>query len=110
PARRRATSPAFLLGPTGRLLAVHLPGSAEPPAIGVLVGAAVASVLRLPLSAIVLALLLTGGSAGAAPLIIVGVAVAYLTTLTLTERTRRHSPGIEQHHDVGDPAPPGNPA
>ena len=65
---------------------------------------------RLPLSSIVLALLLTGGSAGVAPLIIVGVAVAYLTTLALTERTRRHSPGIEQHHDVGDPAPPGNPA
>jgi len=109
-ARGGPTFPAIFLGLVGGLLALHLPGFAETPAIGVLVGAAVVSVLRLPLSSIVLALLLTGGSAGVAPLIIVGVAVAYLTTLAVTERTRRHSPGIEQHHDVGDPAPPGNPA
>jgi H+/Cl- antiporter ClcA len=109
-ARGGPTFPAIFLGLVGGLLALHLPGFAETPAIGVLVGAAVVSVLRLPLSSIVLALLLTGGNAGVAPLIIVGVAVAYLTTLALTERTRRHSPGIEQHHDVGDPAPPGNPA
>ena len=57
---------------------------------------AVVSVLRLPLSSIVLALLLTGGSAGVAPLIIVGVAVAYLVTLALAVRTRQH------HQDVAE--------
>jgi hypothetical protein len=45
-------------------------------------GAAVASVLRLPLSAVVLATLLTSkGGTGDEPLIIVGVVVAYLVTL-----------------------------
>lgn len=110
-ARGGPTFPAIFLGLVGGLLALHLPGFAETPAIGVLVGAAVVSVLRLPLSSIVLALLLTGGSAGVAPLIIVGVAVAYLTTLTLAGRTRRHSPGAEQHHhNVGDSARPGSTA
>ena len=52
------------------------------------IGAGVAAVLRLPLSAIVLALLLTSQSgAGAAPLVIVGVITAYLVSLAL-ERER----------------------
>ena len=102
------TFPAIFLGLVGGLLALHLPGFSETPAIGVLVGAAVVSVLRLPLSSIVLALLLTGGSAGVAPLIIVGVAVAYLTSLALAVRTRRPGSGVgRHHHDVADPAQPG---
>jgi len=63
-----------------------LPGLAQTPAIGVLVGAATVSVLRLPLSAIILALLITQAGAGVAPLIIVGVAVAYIATLLLSAR------------------------
>jgi H+/Cl- antiporter ClcA len=102
-ARGGPTFPAIFLGLVGGLLALHLPGFAETPAIGVLVGAAVVSVLRLPLSSIVLALLITGGSAGVAPLIIVGVAVAYLVTLALAVRTRQHSPSTRQHHhDVAE--------
>ena len=45
------------------------------------------SVLRLPLSAVVLAVVLTSKAGlGAGPLIIVGVVVAYLTTLGLSAR------------------------
>jgi Na+/proline symporter len=50
-------------------------------------GAAVTSVLRLPLSAVVLALVLTfSADPGAGPLIIVGVVAAYLMTLGLSAR------------------------
>jgi hypothetical protein len=46
--------------------------------------AVVVAVLRLPLSAVVLAVLLTAKSGpGAAPLVIAGVVVAYLTTVVL---------------------------
>ena len=104
-ARGGPTFPAIFLGLTGGLLAQHLPGFAETPAIGVLVGAAVVSVLRLPLSAIVLALLISGASAGGTPLIILAVAVAYLTTLALTATTRPHSPnaGPRHHGKAGKP-------
>ena len=96
-ARGGPTFPAIFLGVAGGLLASHLPGFAETPAVGVLVGAAVVSVLRLPLSAIVIALLVTQGGAGVAPLVIVGVAVAYIVVRTLDARFER---------DDAKPAPP----
>jgi H+/Cl- antiporter ClcA len=81
------TFPAIFLGAAAGLMASHLPGYALTPAIAVGIGAGVAAVLRLPLSAVVLALLLTAGSgAGSAPLVIVGVVVAYLTTLALSAK------------------------
>jgi H+/Cl- antiporter ClcA len=77
--------PALFLGATAGLLASHLPGFAATPAVAVGMGAAVVSVLGLPLSAVVLATLLTAESgAGASPLIIVGVVVAYLATRALS--------------------------
>jgi H+/Cl- antiporter ClcA len=85
-ARGGPTFPAMFLGVVAGLLAAHLPGFAETPAIGVLVGAACVAVLRLPLSSIILALIITQAGAGVAPLIIVGVAVAYLATLLLADR------------------------
>jgi hypothetical protein len=85
-ARGGPTFPAIFLGLLGGLLASHLPGFAETPAIGVLIGAGVVAVLRLPLSAIVLALLLTHAGAGVAPLVIVAVVVAYIGTLMLSAR------------------------
>ena len=51
-------------------------------------GAAVVSVLRLPLSATILALLVTQAGAGVAPLIIVGVVVAHIGTLAISARPR----------------------
>ena len=81
------TFPALFLGTVAGLLAGHLPGLSETPAVAVLVGATCASILRLPLSSVVIALLLTS-SAGLAvgPLIIVAVATAYITTELLAAR------------------------
>jgi len=79
------TFPALLLGTAGGIMASRLPGFALTPAVAVGMGAAVAAVLRLPLSAVVLATLLTAkGGTGAEPLIIVGVVVAYVLTLVLS--------------------------
>jgi H+/Cl- antiporter ClcA len=88
------TFPAIFLGAAAGMLASHLPGFELTPAVAVGLGAAVASVLRLPLSAVVLALLLTTGTGGgAAPLVIIGVVAAYLTTLAIS------APSPDQHAD-----------
>ena len=78
------TFPALFLGATAGLMAGQLPGYSITPAIAVGMAAAVAAVLRLPLSAIVIAALLTAGSgAGSEPLVIVGTIVAYMVGRTL---------------------------
>ena len=94
-ARGGPTFPGMFLGLVGGLMASHLPGLDETPAVAVLIGAAVVCVLRLPLSAVILALALTQGGGGVAPLIIVSVATAYIATLVLDDRQaqraeRRH--------------------
>ena len=79
------TFPALFIGAAAGVLASNLPGFALAGAVGVGMGAGIASVLRLPLSAVVLASVLTSkAGAGAGPLIIVGVVVAYLATIALT--------------------------
>ena len=86
------TFPALFLGAAGGILASHLAGFSLTPAVAVGMGAAVVSVLRLPLSAVVLATLLTTkAGTGDEPLIIVGVVVAYLVTLVLTKVMSRRS-------------------
>ena len=80
--------PALFLGTAAGLMAAQLPGFEATPAVAVCIGAAVVAILRLPLAAVILATLFTiQAGTGAMPLIIVGVAVAYLTTLLL-ERSR----------------------
>jgi H+/Cl- antiporter ClcA len=71
--------PAIFVGTVGGLLASHLPGFPEGAAIAVVMAATIAAVLRLPLAAVVIALLLTS-SAGLAvtPLIIVAAVVSYV--------------------------------
>ena len=79
------TFPAVFLGAAAGLLASHLPGFPVTPAVAVGMGAATAAVLKLPLSAIVLATLLTSkGGTGDEPLIIVGVVVAYIVALLMS--------------------------
>jgi len=79
--------PALFLGAAGGLMAAQLPGFELTPAVAVGLGASVASVLRLPLSAAALGVFLTiPAGAGSSPLIIVGVVLAYLTTLGLSAR------------------------
>ncbi len=78
------TFPALFIGAAAGVLASHLPGFDLTGAVAVGMGAGAVSVLRLPLSCVVLASLLVSKSgAGASPLIIVGVVVAYLVTIGL---------------------------
>jgi H+/Cl- antiporter ClcA len=78
------TFPAMFIGAAAGVLASHLPGFDITGAVGVGIGAGVVAVLRLPLTAVVLGVLLTSKSgAGTEPLIIVGVVVAYLATVVL---------------------------
>ena len=79
------TFPAIFLGVVAGLMAAHLPGYAETQAVAVLVGAACVSVLRLPLASVMIASLLCAKAGLAvAPLIVVAVVIAYLTTEALT--------------------------
>jgi len=85
--------PALFLGAAAGLMAGQLPGFEVTPAVAVCMGAAMAAVLRLPLSAVVLATLLTfEAGLGVGPLVIVAVVVAHLTTLALA-RPQQPEPG-----------------
>jgi H+/Cl- antiporter ClcA len=107
------TFPAIFLGAAAGVAASHLPGFALEPAVGVGIGAGTVAVLRLPLSAVVLATLLTVKSGtGDEPLIIVGVVVAYLVTLLVSPKPSGSSPptASEQTAEPGPPAAAGAPA
>ena len=79
------TFPAIFLGVVAGLMAAHLPGYAETQAVAVLVGAACVSVLRLPLSSLMIASLLCARAGLAVtPLVIVAVVVAYLASEGMT--------------------------
>ena len=102
------TFPAIFLGAAAGVAASHLPGFALEPAVGVGIGAGTVAVLRLPLSAVVLATLLTVKSGtGDEPLIIVGVVVAYLVTLLLSPKPSGSSApaASEQTAKPARPAP-----
>jgi hypothetical protein len=79
------TFPALFLGAAAGIMASHLPGLSVTPGVAVCMAAATVSVLRLPLSAVMLASLLTApAGSGSGPLIIVAVVVAHIATLGLT--------------------------
>jgi H+/Cl- antiporter ClcA len=79
------TFPAIFLGVVAGMMAAHLPGYSETQAVAVLIGASCVSVLRLPLSSVMIASLLCAKAGLAvAPLIIVAVAVAFLASESLT--------------------------
>ena len=105
------TFPAVFLGAAAGIATSHLPGFALTPAVAVGMGAGTVAVLRLPLSAVVLATLLTShAGTGDEPLIIVGVVVAYIVTLVLSAPARATAPEAEpaapaEAPDVGAPAP-----
>jgi H+/Cl- antiporter ClcA len=78
------TFPALFLGSAAGMMAAHLPGFSETPGVAVGMSAAVVAVLKLPLSAVVIGILLTSKAGlGASPLVIIGVVVAYVTTVAL---------------------------
>ncbi len=99
------TFPAMFLGAAAGLMAAQLPGFELTPAVAVGLGAAVVAVLRLPLSAVVLATLFTVHTGlGSGPLIIVGVVVAYLTVQALDGRAGSAGSGGDTA-DAGRPDP-----
>ena len=79
------TFPALFVGAAAGIMASHLPGLPTTPGVAICMAAATVCVLRLPLSAVMLASLLTAPSgSGSGPLIIVAVVVAHIATLQLT--------------------------
>ena len=81
------TFPAIFLGAAAGIMASHLPGFPVTAAVAVGMSAAVAAVLRLPLTAVVVASVLTAKSGAAAePLIIVAAVIAQVVTLVLSPR------------------------
>jgi H+/Cl- antiporter ClcA len=79
------TFPAIFLGVVAGLMAAHLPGYSETPAVAVLVGACCVSVLRLPLASVMIASLLSiKAGLAVAPLVVIAVVIAYLTSEALT--------------------------
>ena len=99
------TFPAIFLGAAAGIMASQLPGFPETAGVAVGAGAAVAAVLRLPLSAVVIATLLTAHTGdGVGPLIIVGVVVSYVVTLLLSRRPKSFSMAEPE------PAPPPAPS
>jgi len=100
------TFPAIYLGAAGGIAASHLPGMSVTAGVAVGIVVMVVAVLKLPLSAVILATALTA-SAGLAvgPLIIVGVVTAYLATLAL--RGRLGPPGTVFGRAALPPPTPG---
>lgn len=96
------TFPAMFIGAAAGILASHLPGMDMTGAVGVGLGAGVVSVLRLPLTAVILGVLLTSQSgSGTEPLVIVGVVVAYVVTVALGKAFGER----EDPDAAADPAP-----
>jgi H+/Cl- antiporter ClcA len=96
--------PAMFIGAALGIAASHLPGMALVPAVGVGIGAMCASMLRLPLTSVLLAtVLLTSDAYAVMPLVIVAVVVAHVLTGRLPEPPGRrlagplggHSPGTD---------------
>ena len=113
------TFPAMFLGAAAGIMAAHLPGFSITPAVAVGIAAGFVAVLKLPLSAVVTASFLTAkAGAGAEPLIIVGVVVAYLVAVRLPAPGATNRDGAPAGTDGGDapraqagrPPPPTAPA
>jgi H+/Cl- antiporter ClcA len=98
------TFPALFLGAAGGIMASRLPGFSFDPAVAVGLGAGMVSVLKLPLSSVAVATLLTEkAGSGDEPLIILGVVIAYLVTQLLS--TAREEPASGEAAS-GAPAQP----
>ncbi len=89
--------PAVFVGTVGGLLAAAVTGLPTSVAIPAVVGASLVAILRLPLSAAAIALLL-GSGAGlvATPLVIVAVVVSYLVVTALGDPASRDSTGTTE--------------
>jgi H+/Cl- antiporter ClcA len=76
--------PSIFIGAAGGALLSHLPGLPLVPAVGIGIGAMVAGMLRLPLTAVLLAsLLLFSDGIANMPVVIVAVVTAYVAATWL---------------------------
>jgi H+/Cl- antiporter ClcA len=76
--------PALFLGASAGVLAAHLPGLTQTPAVAALMAAGCAAVLRLPLSSVVITLVLVSqAGVGVTSLIVVAAVVAFVTVEAL---------------------------
>ena len=80
------TFPAMFIGLVVGLFAAHLTGLPEASAVAIGMGAMTVSILRLPLSAVILAMVVTQAGMNVAPLIILAVVTAYIITELLAAR------------------------
>jgi H+/Cl- antiporter ClcA len=96
------TFPAMFLGLVGGLIVAELLGLPTTSMIAIGMGAMTVAMLRLPLSSVILAIVVTEAGLNAAPLIIVAVVVAYIVTEALGARRGSGT--------AADPQPAGNPS
>lgn len=98
--------PSLFVGGAIGVAASHLPGLSLVPAVGIGIGAMATVMLKLPLTATLLAtLLLSSDGLGVVPLVIVAVVVAYVATAWLPETPADLRP---RRSGSSDP-PPGSP-
>jgi hypothetical protein len=97
------TFPGLYLGAAAGILLSRAVGIDLTPAVAVGMACAVTSVLRLPLSGVVISILLTShAGTGDEPLVIVGSVIAYLTSVGLDRRFR---PEALEPAEPAEPAP-----
>jgi len=85
--------PSIFIGATGGVALAHLPGLPMVPAVAMGIGGMVAGMLRLPLTAVLLAvLLLESDSFAITPLVIISVVTAYVTVLHLDPPPKDQAP------------------
>jgi H+/Cl- antiporter ClcA len=86
--------PAMFVGAAGGIAASHLPGLPLVPAVAMGIGAMCCTMLKLPLTSVLLAtLLLASDGVAAMPLVIVAVVVSYVVTAHLDGK----SPETDEH-------------
>jgi hypothetical protein len=96
--------PSMFLGGAGGILLSHLPGLPLVPGVAMGIGAMTAVMLRLPLTAVLLAtLLLASDGVATMPLVIVAVVVAFVVSSWLTPTP---AGGAAPAKPPGDEAPP----
>jgi H+/Cl- antiporter ClcA len=102
------TFPAMFLGAAAGIMASHLPDFPVSAGVPVCMAAGIVAILRLPLSAIVVATLIcTKAGPGPEPLVIIGVAVAYLATLALSKLRAPAASSDQAVSQVSDQRPAG---
>jgi hypothetical protein len=98
--------PALFLGASAGILAAHLPGVAQTPAVAALMAAGCAAVLRLPLSSVVITLvLISHAGVGLTSLIVVAAVVAFVTVEALDALQSRILEGAPTEAHPTTPSP-----